>query len=188
MGAFRVELGQVVGAFGIRGELRVKLFGDDARHLGTTERVSLASEASDPRAKTYAVIALQAGRAGEARLKLEGVESREAAEAKTGLLVCCDPGVLESLPRGEYYWYELIGCTVWESTGERLGVLRSLLATGAHDVFVVEGEAGDELLLPAAESLIREIDPVAKRIVVEVPEGIALTRSGGADETSGGND
>lgn len=132
------------------------------------------------------MVALGTGRPGEARLKLEGVDSREAAEAQTGLLVCCDPAALEALPSGEFYWYELIGCTLWSSEGRRLGVLRSLLATGAHDVFVVECEGGEELLLPAVESLIREIDPVTQRIVVEVPQEVEVARDGGADEKKRG--
>jgi 16S rRNA processing protein RimM len=106
------------------------------------------------------------------RLALRGIGSREAAQALVGALVGVEAGQLAPLPSGEFYWYQLVGCTVVSSHGRALGTVRALWDTGAHDVLVVEDERGAEVLLPAAEDLLREVDVERGRIVIEVPEGL----------------
>ena len=172
--AARVELGEVVGPHGVRGTLRVRLFGDDARHVARAGRIYLGSSGDDTRARAFEVKRVETGRTGEALLVLDGVEGREAAEALGGLLVLGDPELLEALPEGEFYWYELIGCQVWSDAGAYLGRVTGWIETGAHDVFVVQGEGGDEQLLPAAQDLLQEVDPAAGRIVLSVPEAHPL--------------
>lgn len=170
--AARVVLGEIVGRVGNRGALRVRLAGDDARNLKRASEITLTTDPHAPEAPRYTVRAASDAKEGFARLELAGVESREAAEALTGLLVVVDEDILEPLPEGEYYWYQLIGCQVWSHTGEQLGVLKGLWETGAHDLLVVAREDGRELWLPAARELLRELDPGAGRIVVEVPDGL----------------
>lgn len=172
--ASRVVLGEVIGPHGRRGALRIRLESDDSRHLGKADRVRLGEDPDDPYAREYRVREVGPARAGEARLVLDGVGSREAAEALGGFRVLGDPALLEPLPRGEFYWYELIGCAVYDEEGRRLGRLRGLFETGAHDVFVVEGEDGTEQLIPAADALLREVNPAEDRIVVAVPETAAV--------------
>ena len=168
----RVVLGEVLGPHGRRGALRIRLQGDDARHLGRAALVALGQDRDDPHAREYGVREAGPTRAGEARLVLDGVASREAAEALGGFQVLGDPALLEPLPEGEFYWYELIGCVVYDEEGQRLGRLTGLLETGAHDVFIVEGEDGTEQLFPAAAALLREVDPARGRIVIAVPEAV----------------
>ncbi len=172
--ASRVVLGEVLGPHGRRGALRIRLHGDDAHHLEGAQQVELGDHADDRRARVFAVREAAAGRSGEARLVLAGVESPEAAEALAGLLVLGDPTQLDPLPRGEFYWYELVGCAVYDESGAALGRVRGLLETGAHDVLVVEGEGGTERLFAAADALLREVDPAAGRIVIAVPEAEAV--------------
>ena len=47
---------------------------------------------------------------------------------------------LQSLPDGEYYFYEIIGCEVFTEEGEKPGVVLEILTPGANDVWVVEGK------------------------------------------------
>ena len=68
----------------------------------------------------------------------------------------------------------MIGCQVWSDAGAYLGRVTGWIETGAHDVFVVQGEGGDEQLLPAAQDLLQEVDPAAGRIVLSVPEAHPL--------------
>jgi 16S rRNA processing protein RimM len=58
------------------------------------------------------------------------------------------------------------------SDGRKLGTVRELMETGAHDVLIVEDGTGRDLLLPAAGALLREVDVAGRRIVIEVPEGL----------------
>jgi 16S rRNA processing protein RimM len=71
----------------------------------------------------------------------------------------------------EYYEYQIVGMTVVEQDGTLLGKVTEIIDTGANDVYVVVGPDG-ELLLPAIESAILEIDLDADRMVVHVMEGL----------------
>jgi 16S rRNA processing protein RimM len=185
-----VIVGRVVGAHGLRGELRVRLLGEMDNNLNAGASVSLVREEGDPKAVEARVRAIGSGRRGEARLALDGVDSREAAEALRGRLVLAPAGHLEPLSEGEYYQYELVGCRVEDGEGRTLGVVSGIWETGAPDVLVVvdESAAGREHLIPAAGEFLREVDLEARRIVIDVPPGLLDADSGnpesGEKETS----
>ena len=172
----RVVLGQVAGAHGRDGDLRVHFFGDGPENLqriaDEAQRFVLGGSDADTSAREYTVLGLESGRTGEVRLRLEGVASREGAEALAGLLVLANPDQLEPLPVGEYYCYQLVGCAVETRDGRPLGSVREVWNTGAHDVLVVEDDEGREILLPVAERLLHRVDLEAGRIVMEVPPGL----------------
>ncbi len=168
-------LGKVIGAHGTRGELRVAIFGDGPANLLRAPELFLqpGPEPTETGVKTgVKVRSAVSGRPGEVRLTLQGVDSREAAQALAGALVSVPPRHLEPLPDGEFYWYQLVGCAVEAHDGRALGTVRALLETGAHDVLVVEDGEGHEILLPTAGDLLREVDVARRRIVLEVPEGL----------------
>jgi 16S rRNA processing protein RimM len=167
-----VVLGKALGAHGTRGELRVRWMGDGPGNLMRAPRIALGESSEDPAARWYEVKAVAPGRGGEVRVEVRGIETREAAAALAGLLVLGDSSHLEPLPAGEHYWYEWIGCAVEASDGRKLGIVKELWEAGAHDVLVVEDEAGRQLLLPAAGALLREVDVAGRRIVIEVPAGL----------------
>jgi len=168
----RVSLGRVIGAHGLRGELRVRLFDGTNNNLSSVPSVWLAREEGDPKAVEARVRAVGSGRRGEARLALEGVDSRDAAEALRGRLVQARVDQLGPLAAGEYYQYQLVGCRVEDAAGRVLGVVRGVWETGAPDVLVVEREAQRELLIPAVSGILREVDVAARRIVIDPPEGL----------------
>lgn len=168
----------MIGAHGVRGELRVAVLGDGPANLLRMRALLTVEPAPDPAAergpapKVWEVESAAAGRPGEVRMRLRGIESREAAQALAGLRLGARPEDLEALPDGEFYWFQLIGCAVEAHDGRALGTVRALFETGAADVLVVEDEAGREVLLPAAADLLREVDVERGRIVIEVPQGL----------------
>jgi 16S rRNA processing protein RimM len=168
--ALRVTLGRVIGAHGLRGELRVRLETDNNLRAGSS--VWLAREEGDPKAIEARVRSVGAGRRGEARLTLDGVEGRDAAEALRGRLVQTGVDQLVPLDAGEYYQYELVGCRVEDGSGRVLGVVREIWETGAPDVLVVVDADGREHLIPAAREILREVDVAARRIAIEAPPGL----------------
>jgi 16S rRNA processing protein RimM len=76
------------------------------------------------------------------------------------------------LPQGEYYQSDLIGFEVVKRDGRRLGRVRDWLEQCGPALLDVEGEQGEEMLIPFAASICVEIDTRGKRIVVELPEGL----------------
>ena len=70
---------------------------------------------------------------------------------------------------------ELAGCSVYNETGEKLGVLSDVLPTKGNDIWVVVEERGGkktEILIPALKTVVKEVDIAAKKIVVELPDGL----------------
>jgi len=180
----RVEVGRIVGSHGLRGQVRVRLFGDGPDNLKSCSTIWLGEGRDDPDAKSYQVEFVGTGRANEARLGLEGIADRDAAQGLRGLLVLAKAAALEPLDDDEFYWHQLIGCDVETEDGERVGIVREIWETGAHDVLVVRDERGKQNLIPTARELTREIDVAGRRIVVAaIPGLIDLEELGEASES-----
>lgn len=163
-----IPVGDVLGAHGLRGALRVHSLADGPEALAGAAQVFLGEEAE--RATAYEVLSVAAGRAGELRLKLSGVRHRDEVEALRGLRLWVEAAELAALPEGDYYAFELVGCRVEAEDGTALGVVREIWQTGAPDVLVVEGADGRQRLIPAA--LLRRVDRAAGRAVVELLPGL----------------
>ncbi len=102
---------------------------------------------------------------------LEGLAKREAAEKLVGAQILTERPALPDTEEGEYYWFELIGLSVYTMEGRYLGKLEHILATGSNDVYVVR-DGGRETLVPALESVVRQIDRNRKTMQVDLPEGL----------------
>ena len=168
-------LGRVLGAHGVRGQIRVRYFGDGPENILGAPRLTLAEPergAESGAAEEFEVEGGSAGRPGEVRLALRGITNRDAAEGLKGRLVEGDPEHLTPLPEGEFYWHELIGCRVLATGGRTIGTVKEIWETGAHDVLVVEREDGRHCLVPTARALMKEVDVEAGRIVVEDLPGL----------------
>jgi 16S rRNA processing protein RimM len=76
------------------------------------------------------------------------------------------------LPEGEYYHHQLLGLEVVDENGKPLGVLTKILDTGANDVYVVQPARGQEILLPAIEQVILDIDLERKQMRVHILPGL----------------
>ncbi|MDH5567995.1 MAG: ribosome maturation factor RimM, partial [Myxococcales bacterium] len=164
--------GRVVGAHGLRGQLRVSVLGDDAANLMRVPAVWLSPTEEEPGAGRFEVASVAPGRRGEVRMTLSGVRDRDAADALRGLLVLGCVADLERLPPGEYYAYELVGCRVEDGAGRTLGVVRGIWETGAPSVLVLEGADGAEHLIPAADEILQEVDVEGRRIVIDAIPGL----------------
>jgi 16S rRNA processing protein RimM len=101
-------------------------------------------------------------------LKFRGIDSISDAERLSGAEVRVPMAERAALPEGEYFESDLIGCEVVErSTGQSLGPVSAWLDGGGSGLLVVGG-----LLIPFVRAICVEIDPEARRIAVELPEGL----------------
>jgi 16S rRNA processing protein RimM len=167
-----VALGRVLGAHGLRGQLRVGVFGADPTNLMRASRVRLSRDEDDANAREYEVESVTLGRKSELRMALVGVADRDAAEALCGCIVLGRAAELAPLAPGEYYEYELVGCRVEDLDGRPIGVVREIWETGAPAVLVVEAEGGAERLIPAADGILQEVDVEARRIRIDAIPGL----------------
>jgi 16S rRNA processing protein RimM len=154
-----VVMGQVIAPFGIKGWLRIRSFTDEINALAEYADwwLQLASGW-----KMYRLADSEVGNKGMTAL-LDTVADRSAAETLRGAQIAVSRSALPQLAEDEFYWADLIGFSVETPERAKLGVLESLLETGAADVLVVKGET--EHLIPAA--LLIEVDLSGKRITVD---------------------
>ena len=107
---------------------------------------------------------------------LRGIESIADAEPLAGLELRVPLEALAALPQNVFYRHDLIGCRVETTSGETVGVVSNVEGTMAGSRLVVDG-AGGEILIPLAAEICREINPAAKRIVIDPPEGLIALNS-----------
>lgn len=167
-------IGRVVGAHGLRGELRVEIHTDFPEHFEVLETVYLGDDSTtglgrgEPRHFHLERCRFHKGRA---IVKLAGCETRSDAERLRGQWVQIPIEHARPLDEDEYYEYQIVGLEVWTDEGERLGRITEVLYTGSNDVYVVTGPEG-EILIPALEDVVLQVDLEAGRIVVSLMEGL----------------
>ncbi|MPZ48000.1 MAG: 16S rRNA processing protein RimM [Dehalococcoidia bacterium] len=162
-----MTVGRVLVPHGIRGEVKVEPLTDFPERFDAGGRVWIEGaarliERSRPQDRNLI-------------LKLQGVDTRDAAEALRGkeLMLPEAPPIDEP---GRFYQHDILGLRVEDAAGEKLGVIADILSTGANDVYVVRGERG-ELLLPAVEDVVKQIDLTSGSIIVELLPGLKFRAS-----------
>jgi 16S rRNA processing protein RimM len=164
-------VGKIVGAHGIRGELKVELMTDDPHRFQWLDRVFLGLDDQEPVLRALAGYRLHKGRA---LLQLEDCRDRTTAQALRGQLVQVPLEEAISPEEGAYFEHQILGLEVWTVAGELLGEVVEIIFTGANDVYVVHGSDPDrrEILIPVIEGVVLEIDLEGGRLTVELPEGL----------------
>ena len=79
---------------------------------------------------------------------------------------------LTDLDEGEFYFHEIIGCTVYTDQGEEVGTIHEILAPGANDVWVVKDSRGKDVLIPYIEQIVKEVDIEAQKVIITPMEGL----------------
>ena len=176
-GPGHLALGHVVRSQGLHGEVKVAWYPDRWEPFRTVATLWLGTPGG-PRQPFQVERAWSQGRA--VVFKLAGIETPEVAASLIGHEVTIPREAAPEPPPGTFYHYDILGLTVLEG-GRSLGIVREILETPAHDVYVVDGAHG-EWLLPATHAHIRRLDPAAGVIEIE-PWGDLVPPSSGGDDT-----
>ena len=91
-------------------------------------------------------------------LAFEEYDSPETVGERRNQLVYVPAADRPALPEGEYYHHQIIGLRVVDEEGQFLGTLVKILDTAANDVYVVRPDHGPEILLPAIEEVILDVN------------------------------
>ena len=105
-------------------------------------------------------------------LKFEGVDNINDIEMYKGRDLWIPREEAQELGEDEYYVGDLIGMDVLLENGEKFGVLRDVMETGANDVYVVEQVNGDEILLPAIHECILDVNVDENTMTVHLMKGL----------------
>ena len=160
-----LAIGRVIKPWGARGDLKLQVLTSFPDQLGRLKHVYLG-----PEAVPYTVARFR-WHSGELLLRLTSVGDRNAAESLRDQLVQIARQDAVELSPGEFYEHQIIGLKVVTEGGEPLGQVVEVLATGANDVYVVQGPRG-EVLLPARVEVVRAIDLDAGTMTVTLLPGL----------------
>jgi 16S rRNA processing protein RimM len=157
-------VGEVVAAFGIRGEMKVRIESDFPDRFARLTKVCLR-----PRTGAARLFEVQTSRLhkGQALLKLEGVDRIEDVDVWRGAKVQIKREEAVALPQDAYYVSDLVGMEIVTKDGRTLGPLEKVLPYPGHDIW----QAG-EALIPAVKQIVVSVDPAARKIVIDPPEGM----------------
>ncbi|MCL1695489.1 MULTISPECIES: ribosome maturation factor RimM [unclassified Lysinibacillus] len=166
------NVGRIVNTHGIRGEVRVLSttdFEDERFEVGN----KLAAFKKDDKKPTWVTIESMRRHKNFILLTFEGMNNINLVEHfKEGMLkITKDQMTEDLLEENEFFYHEIIGCTVVSEEGETIGAVIDILQTGANDVWVVKG-AKKEHYIPYIEDIVKEIDVDEKKIVIHVMEGL----------------
>ncbi len=165
-----VDVGRIVGAWGVQGAFKVKPHAAEPQALFSSKRWYLRP--APPPAPVLAVPPLlrivRAREHGEFVVATaHGVDDRDAADALCGATVLVSRASFPTPDAGEFYWVDLIGMAVVDRTGDALGNVAGLIETGPHCVLRVQPGAGAERLVPFVAAYVDDVDVAARRIVVD---------------------
>ena len=165
--AGRLVVGLVRGVHGLRGMVRVEILSDNEQRFDPGSIV-FTEGAQRP------LTINSSHRDGPGLLvKFAEIDNRNAADSLRDKYL--EAEVADELAAGAFYWHDIVGCAVLTLSGEELGVISDVFRVGESEVYAVRGPRG-EVLVPAVRSVVHELVPAERRMVVdEVALGLAGT-------------
>lgn len=163
-----IVLGRISAPFGVRGWVKIQVFGDDPQAWAKMPSWWLSHNETAEDAAWQARELAECKPHGKSLIaRFEGIEDRNAAEQLSRLYVGAPRAALPKTTGNEYYWADLIGLEVVNQAGEKLGRIAELLRSGAHEVLDVRDEDGSRRLLPFVAQVIKNVDLAGRRIRVD---------------------
>lgn len=163
----RICVGAIAGAYGVKGELRVKSFCAEPDAIGDYSPLW-----SEDGSRQFALTLDRPIKNGFAA-RIDGVHTKENADALRGTRLFADRSALPNLPDDEYYHADLIGLVVLDTGGRELGRVSAVHNHGASDVLEVQGPGlKTGALLPFTLEAVPTVDLAAGRIIADPPKGV----------------
>lgn len=169
MKAKMFEVGKIVNTHGVKGEVRVIRITDFEERFTPGETVYLVKKKEEP---VPLKIVNHRKHKNFDLLEFEGLNNiNDVINFKNSILKIKEEQ-LTDLPEGDYYYHEILDCAVYTTDNENIGIIVDILAPGANDVWVVKQESGKEVLIPFIKDVVKNIDILNKKVVIEVMEGL----------------
>ncbi|QDR80438.1 ribosome maturation factor RimM [Sporomusa termitida] len=158
-----ITIGKIVAPHGVRGDVRIFPLTDfpDRFHALKTVYVENVGQMQLESARPHKKFIL---------LKFAGINTMNEAGNLSGKLLKIGREDLVQLPAGQYYIFDIIGLNVFNEEGELLGIITDVLQPGSNDVYVIETQDKQELLVPAIKEVVKQIDIAGKKMLVKLQE------------------
>ena len=157
-----ITVGEVLGAWGLKGAFRVRPTTDFPERFEPGETVFIDGVSNAIQSSNWQMV-----RSSIAHGVIRAIDTAAKLRRKT---LDIPASQLHKLPEGQYYHFDIIGMEVQTMDGAILGKVTEILNCG-NDVYVVKGE-GKEILIPATKDVVKSIDLKTKKMVIEPIEGL----------------
>jgi 16S rRNA processing protein RimM len=160
-------IGAIIGAFGVKGELRVKSFCANPADIGAYGPLT-----SEDGKNSYDLRVIGPIKSGYA-CRIKGVQYKDQADAMRGIRLCTNRENLPNLPDDEYYHADLVGLDVYDTGGKKLGKVSAVYDHGAGNFLEINTKGTkNTVLLPFTRDAVPTVDLSAKRIITDPPKGV----------------
>ncbi len=168
-----IEIGRVHRSFGLQGEIVIHPASDRIQRFNHLKSLTIVQQGEPVSTLTVETIKI---RNRTVVVKLDGIESREAANALVNASICIPESESVRTSDWEFFHHDLIGMRVVDISGTRIGTIMDILTTGANDVYVIEDTHGNESLIPAIRDVVKLVDPGQREMVIDPWDGM-ITKS-----------
>jgi len=165
-------IGKIVGVHGLKGDLKVYPYTETLHAFRAGQPIHL--KAPTGQEQTH-IISSAKPHKKVIRVSLKEIATIDSAENLVGSELFIEKENLPELEEDTYYWFEIIGLSVFLKDNTFIGNVTSVIPTGSNDVYVVKDpdrKREKEILIPAIASVVLEIDLKNERMSVDLPEGL----------------
>ena len=164
----RFQVGVITSTHGIKGEVKVFPTTDNVKRFKKNMEIILDTGKENINLTVESVKFFKQF----VILKFKGIDNiNDIEKYKTKSLYVTRENAVR-LRKDEYFIADLLGVDVWEDNGDKLGILKDVIETGANDVYVITLEDGKELLIPAIKECILDVDIENRKMTVHVMDGL----------------
>lgn len=160
----KILIGKIVNAVGLKGEVKVYCYTDRKERFAELQSIWVEDDRRE--------IETVRPHGNTVILKLRGIEDRNASEAQKNKGVYMEESDLTELPEDTYYVRDLIGMTILNEDGTKLGILGDVLQNSAQDLYEIRLPEGRSVLLPVVKEFVRKVDLGENAITVSLPKGL----------------
>mgnify|MGYP001437076924 FL=1 len=158
-----LTIGQILSPWGVKGKLRIDVVTDFPQRFAPASKVYVNRQP--------ATIDSTEWHKGKLIIKLNQIDTVDAAQRLRGQPIEIHHRQLYPLPEEQYYHFQIIGLELWTTQGELLGKVTEILTAESNDNYVVSGARG-EILVPAIDDVVKSVDLKNGRIIIEPIDGL----------------
>lgn len=160
-------IGNIVALFGLRGELKVVSLSDIPDRFVNLDSIYLG-----PDHVRYTIEGVRPYKGDMVLLKLKGIDNAAAAEPLRNLALCIPLDQLAELPPDSYYQHDILGLQVYTLENRPVGVIVDIIVTGGNDVYVIKGQEGKQILIPAVKAIVKQVDLIRQKMYIDPIKGL----------------
>jgi 16S rRNA processing protein RimM len=163
-----LEAGKIVNTHGLRGEVKVVAWTDYPEDFEDIEYVYVKRKTGDEKLHISSIKYQK----NNLIVKFAEIKDINEAEKYKNQVIYVERDMLGELPEGVHYIADLLGSTVVDVNGAKIGVIEDVFNTGANDIYDVKREGKKNMLIPVINDVVKNIDIENKIITVEIMEGL----------------